>query len=103
MKRRTFCASSLGLLAAPPLSALAQSGVEFPNAPGLTKYVADFIVNTKYDDIPQDVLALGRKSILDGFGLALSGSVSEMGPLVRRYIGTFTSSEGASTVIGNRM
>ena len=59
---------------------------EFPKAPGLTKYVAQFIVNTKYSDIPADVLDLGKKSILDGFGLALAGSASVMGPLVRNYV-----------------
>jgi len=45
---------------------------EFPKAPGLTKSVAEFIVNTKYEDIPADVVDLGKKSILDGFGLALA-------------------------------
>jgi hypothetical protein len=29
---------------------------EFPKAPGLTKSVAEFIVNTKYEDIPPDVI-----------------------------------------------
>jgi hypothetical protein len=82
MRRREFFASSAGMLAA---SALPQGGGrQFPNVPGLTKYVSEFIVNTKYRDIPEDVLALGRKSILDGFGLALAGSVSPMGPLIRQ-------------------
>ncbi len=57
-----------------------------PKAPGLTRSVAAFIAGTKYEDIPADVLDLGRKSILDGFGLALAGSVSVMAPLVRRYV-----------------
>lgn len=61
-------------------------GTEFPKAPGLTKYVAEFIVNTRYADIPGDVLDLGKKSMLDGFGLALAGSASTMAPLVRRYV-----------------
>lgn len=102
MNRRSFCAT-LGLLSTPGLPALAQTPTEFPSAPGLTKYVADFIVETKYEDIPADVLALGRKSVLDGFGLALAGSVSEMGPLVRRYIGSFPSPEAKSSVIGSPM
>ena len=32
----------------------------------MTYYVARFIVNTRYDDIPNDLLELTRKSILDG-------------------------------------
>src|SRR5262245_31278563 len=98
MKRRQFfsnSAAAAGSLAvagiatscAPAPSQNAQSQpAALPAAPGLTRYVSEFIVNAKYEDIPEDVRALGRKSILDGFGLALAGSVSEMGPLVRRYL-----------------
>src|SRR5215467_10569683 len=102
MNRRHFCAT-FGLLAAPSFPALAQTSAEFPSAPGLTKHVSDFIVNTRYDDIPPEVLELGRKSILDGLGLALAGSVSEMGTLVRKYISSFNSSESKSSVIGTAL
>ena len=92
MKRREFFGSSIGMVAASALPALAalppqEAATKFPNVPGLTKYVSEFIVNTTYKDIPEEVLALGRKSILDGFGLALAGSVSPMGPLIRQYVG----------------
>ncbi len=40
-------------------------------------------LDTKYDDIPPEVIALGKKSILDGFGLALAGSLAESGPISR--------------------
>ncbi|KQT53135.1 MmgE/PrpD family protein [Aureimonas sp. Leaf454] len=66
----------------------------------LTKYVAEFIVSTKVEDLPADVIALGKKSILDGFGLALSGSVAKSGELVRRHLGDLDLGEGAATVIG---
>ncbi len=45
----------------------------FPDVPGLTRQVAEFIVKTKAKDLPKDVIAVGKKSILDGIGLALSG------------------------------
>jgi len=76
---------------------------EFPKAPGLTKYVADFIVNTKYEDIPPDVLDLGKKSILDGFGLALAGSGSSMGPLVRQYVQSLGLGDVKASIIGTGM
>jgi 2-methylcitrate dehydratase PrpD len=76
---------------------------EFPKAPGLTKSVAEFIINTKYEDIPQDVIDLGKKSILDGFGLALAGSQSVMGPIARKYAATFGPSEMRASVIGTGM
>src|SRR6266576_3729762 len=76
---------------------------EFPKAPGLTKYVAEFIVNTKYEDIPADVLDLGKKSILDGFGLALAGSGSSMGPLVRQYVQSLGLGDVKASIIGTGM
>jgi 2-methylcitrate dehydratase PrpD len=110
MIRRDFCrnsllaaASTLGFGRAFDLSASARATGEFPKAPGLTKYVSEFIVNTKYEDIPDNVLALGKKTILDGFGLALAGSVSAVGPRIRRYIETLRFSEGQASIIGTRM
>src|SRR5579864_2533710 len=111
MKRRDFFKGSMAVaavgMAANPLLANAAtpepcSDAEFPKAPGLTKYVSEFIVNTKYEDIPQDVLDLGKKSMLDGFGLALAGSVSEMGPLVREYLKNLgvTQGQGKASIMG---
>src|SRR5579859_3600769 len=106
MIRREFVKSSLAAaalaagnerLAASPRPA---ESAPFPKAPGLTKYVSEFIVNTKYGDIPPDVLELGKKSILDGFGLALAGSASVMAPLVRQYLQGLGVS-GQATVIGS--
>jgi 2-methylcitrate dehydratase PrpD len=104
MNRRDLFKSSLAMsaLALSPRKALAapRAAAEFPKAPGLTKYVAEFIVNTKYTDIPADVLDLGKKSILDGLGLALAGSVSAMGPLVREYVQSFGSSTVNASILG---
>ncbi len=71
---------------------------EFPKAPGLTKSTAEFIVGTRYEDIPADVIELGKKSILDGFGLSLAGSASVMGPIVRKYVESFGMSGNASVI-----
>ena len=79
-------APDAGLVAAAAAADAASPAAEFPKAPGLTKSVAAFLVNTKYADIPKDVMELGRKSILDGFGLALAGSASVLAPLVRQYV-----------------
>jgi 2-methylcitrate dehydratase PrpD len=84
-------------------SASAGTGGEFPAAPGLTKYVSEFVVNAKYEDIPENVVALGKKTLLDGFGLALAGSASGIGPLIRRYIETLGLSEGQASIIGTGM
>jgi 2-methylcitrate dehydratase PrpD len=69
------------------------------SAEGLTRQVARFAVETRYDDIPGDVIALGKKSILDGIGLALAGSVAQSGALVRRHLESLGLGSGPSTVI----
>jgi 2-methylcitrate dehydratase PrpD len=72
----------------------------FPDVHGLTDYVAKFVVNTGYDAIPAEVLELGKKSILDGLGLALAGSKAETGPLCMQYLNTLGAIQGGSTIIG---
>jgi hypothetical protein len=52
--------------------------------PQATEYVARFILETRFPDIPGPVIELARKSILDGLGLALAGSIAETGPIVRK-------------------
>jgi 2-methylcitrate dehydratase PrpD len=105
VRRRDFGKSSLGLIGAsvfvnPRKSAsLAVTG-DFPKTPGLTKYVGTFVVQTKYENIPADVIELGKKSILDGLGLALAGSRAESGPISRKYIEQAGACLGKATVIG---
>ncbi len=66
----------------------------------LTAYVAGFIASTHYKDLPADVVRLGKKSILDGLGLALAGSVAKSGKLLRRHLQGLGCSGGASSIIG---
>src|SRR5438128_4095094 len=74
-----------------------------PPAEGVTRYVADFVVKTSSADLPPEVIALGKKSILDGIGLALAGSVAETGPLSRDYVKALGPMSGSATVIGSGM
>ena len=109
-KRRDFLKSTAGagaacgLLTTPLALYAAETGQPsaqpFPQTPGLTKYVAEFVSNTKYEDIPGDVIELGKKSILDGIGLALSGSKAETAGLIQSYGNEFACATGGSTVIG---
>ena len=69
-------------------------------AGSLTAYVAEFIASTQYPDIPQDVVQLGMKSILDGLGLGLAGSVAKSGELVRRHLQGLGSASAVASVIG---
>jgi 2-methylcitrate dehydratase PrpD len=67
----------------------------------LTQYVARFIVETRADDLPADVVALGKKSILDGLGLAFAGAHAQSGALVRRHLESLHLGEGPATVVGS--
>src|SRR3984957_4558245 len=106
MIRRDFCKTSLALaglaLTGERAEALANSAEELPKSPGLTKYVSEFIVNTKYEDIPENVIALGKKTILDGFGLALAGSASTAGPRIRQNIEWLGPCGGSSSLMGTK-
>ena len=70
---------------------------------GLTVDVADFIRATRIDDLPEAVIENGKKSILDGLGLALSGSVAKSGEYVQRHLSGLNLGPGPATVIGSNM
>jgi len=68
----------------------------------LTDYVAGFVVGTGAGDIPPDVAHLGKRSVLDGLGLALAGAVSQTGHITRRYLAALgIATDKGSTVIGS--
>jgi 2-methylcitrate dehydratase PrpD len=69
----------------------------------LTRYVADFVCGTRLQDLPADVVALGKKSILDGLGLALSGGATPLGAMVRRHFADLNLGAGPATVIGTHL
>jgi 2-methylcitrate dehydratase PrpD len=106
MRRRDFGKASLGAMASTALagslkSAGASPRAEFPHSPGLTSYVGEFVIATKYADIPEEVIELGKKSILDGLGLALAGSRAQTGPLCRQYVERAGICGGNATIIGS--
>ncbi len=65
----------------------------------LTREVATFVIDTEFGALPGEVLDLAKKSILDGLGLALSGSVAESGRIIQQYL-TAQNLTGNATVIG---
>jgi 2-methylcitrate dehydratase PrpD len=118
MKRRAFlrnaagAGASLGLLGASELSfadgqsapsaAKASADGSFPQVPNLTKYTSEFVVNLKIADIPAETMELGKKSILDGLGLALSGSKAETWKFIQEYLKPFGfPPSGGAAVLGS--
>jgi len=87
--------------------AIGVRGQSSPERPSMeervTRRVAEFVAQTGYAEIPGEVLELGKKSILDGLGLALVGSVAQTGKLARQYIESLGFSRKDATVIGTSM
>jgi 2-methylcitrate dehydratase PrpD len=107
MKSTTVAAAALGL-SGPVASALSDPQADqpckqpsFPKVEKLTAFVADFVVNTQLSQIPGETIELGKKSILDGLGLALSGSKAETAPLVEQYVTSLGCSSGGAAVLGS--
>jgi len=114
MRRRDFLRNAVSAGAA--LGALGVSGpthasavtaqacaeTTFPQVQKLTAHVSEFVVTLKFADIPADSLELGKKSILDGLGLALSGSKAETWELIQQYVKSFGfSPRGGAAVLGS--
>ncbi|WP_159588255.1 MmgE/PrpD family protein [Chelativorans xinjiangense] len=76
------------------------AGTTATETTGLTREVAAFVHDATLRDLPEVVLANGKKSILDGLGLALSGSVARSGDYVRRHLDDLGAVGGTATVIG---
>ena len=113
MKRRHFLkrvsgiAASIGL-ASPPIAVVGAMASDqpctqpnFPRAAKLTEHIADFVLNTQWSEIPVEAVELGKKSILDGLGLALSGSKAETAGLIQQYVESLGCESGAATVLGS--
>src|SRR6266481_2702525 len=106
MRRRDFGKASLGAIATTAFLRSAKgaeppAGSDLAKARKLTEYVGKFVASTKYEDIPQDVIELGKKSILDGLGLALAGSRAQTGTICLEYLEQLGICDGKSSIIGS--
>lgn len=74
-----------------------------PVPPPITAEAADFVVGTAWSALPEDLVTLGKKHILDAVGLALAGEQAESGPIVRRYLETLGLAKGKASVLGTKL
>lgn len=68
-----------------------------PSAP-VTAKLAQFIVRTKYEDIPGEVVRLAKNSFLDTLGIALAGTVEDAPSILSRFAREAGSSPVASVI-----
>lgn len=66
---------------------------------GLTQEVVDFVVKTRYRDIPPEVIRLAQGLILDGLGVTLAGSTEKGSRILQGLIRQFGGKQEA-TVAG---
>src|SRR5258708_22698238 len=105
LKASAQVAGALGILGSgnPALASgvpAARCSLPFPSVRDVTKHVAEFVVGAKYTDLPVEVVELGKKSILDGLGLALAGSTAETAQIIHTYMESLGCSAGKVTVLG---
>src|SRR5437899_12279719 len=80
LRTATGIGATLGILGSSELASGSEAASPacpepaFPQVQKLTASVAQFVVDTKYSDVSPEALELGKKSILDGLSLGLSGS-----------------------------
>lgn len=66
-------------------------------------HVAEFVAVTHAGSLPSEVIELGRKSILDGLGLAVAGSACESGHIVSEYVRDFGGNHATCRVLGTSL
>jgi 2-methylcitrate dehydratase PrpD len=67
----------------------------------LTKEVAEFAVSAQLGDIPAAVVEQGKRSLLDGLGLAVAGSVTETALIPAGIIGSYGQLTPEATALGS--
>lgn len=104
LKKSAGAGAALGVVGAssslPGAADAQESAPAFPVVKGVTRHIAEFVVGTRYEDLPPEVIELGKKSILDSIGLALAGSRADSAPLVERYVESLGSGEKDAIVVG---
>jgi 2-methylcitrate dehydratase PrpD len=68
----------------------------------LAAHVAEFVTQTRYADVPADVLRIAKKHILDTIGVGLAGVPSDGSEIIRRYIETLGCNGGQASIFGTR-
>lgn len=65
----------------------------------LTQKLAQFAINTRESDVPQNVLDGARDALVDTLGCALAGSLDEGPEIIQRYVRDLAA-RGQATVVG---
>jgi len=67
----------------------------------LTRKLAEFVHDTEYDDIPDEVLEKGKECFLDWEGVAMAGTTEDSSAIITDYVKEAGGREEASIVGSN--
>ena len=65
---------------------------------GTTDALTAFITSTKLSGMPADVIAQGKRCLVDGFGVVLAGSTVKGSSIVRDYVRTLSAKKEATGI-----
>jgi 2-methylcitrate dehydratase PrpD len=65
----------------------------------ITNEIAVYIAETKFSQIPQDILRMGKLCFLDWIGVTIAGAKSDVGSVAQKYLSLFGNT-GPATIIG---
>jgi 2-methylcitrate dehydratase PrpD len=68
----------------------------------MTKEIAEYIVREKFESLPEEVVRLAKRCVVDGTGVMLAGSASDSGHVIQRYVSE-SSTGGPATVAGSSL
>jgi 2-methylcitrate dehydratase len=105
--RRKFLKQSLAVLAATSsgFSAIAQDKADPPSAAAansqadLAETLAHYAAGLKYEDLPDDVVRLARRTILDTIGCAFGGYAAGPSRIAIKLAGDVTSKQPATVLL----
>ncbi len=66
---------------------------------GITEEIANFVVDTQFEDFSRDVQQIAKRCIMDGVGVILAGSTEPCSRIVREYV-LSTGGKKESTILG---
>jgi 2-methylcitrate dehydratase PrpD len=66
----------------------------------LSKLVAQWAVNTRYEDLPKNVVDAVTTFIIDHFGVVLGGTGKQSSRIIAELAGDWSPANGASTMVG---
>jgi 2-methylcitrate dehydratase PrpD len=88
----------------------AQEGAQAPSKKksgadikGATDALVTFITTASLRTMPDDVIAIGKRCLIDGFGVILAGSTVQGSAIVRQYVKAITEKKEASVLGAERL